>query len=278
MISTAVNPTHFLLPSRDQTPHFSSNSSEQECLVLLKRCKSLEDFKLIHAKILKWGLFCNSFCASNLVASCALSEWGSVQYASSIFRQIYEPQVFDYNTMIKAYVKDLNFGDALNLYVEMLHSGLEPDKFTFPVVLKACAQLRAREGGMQIHGNAFKFGLECDVYVHNSLISFYGKCKKIEPACLIFNQIEDKSIASWSAIITAHASLGLWNDCLMLYAEMNRLGTWRAEESILVSVLSACTHLGFLDLGRSTHAALLRSITELNQVSSSNILLQCVNG
>lgn len=272
MISTAINPTHVLLPPKDQVPEFNSKSSEQECLALLKRCKNLEEFKLVHAKILKWGLLCNSFCASNLVASCALSEWGSVQYACSVFRQILEPQVFDYNTMIKAQVKDLNFDEALTLYVEMLERGIEPDNFTYPAVLKACAQLRALEEGIQIHSDVLKFGLACDIYVQNSLISFYGKCKKVELARSIFEQMEDNSVASWSAIIAAHASVGLWSDCLMLFREMNRLGSWRAEESILVSVISSCTHLGFLDLGRSTHGALLRNIAELNVIVQTSLV------
>ncbi|PKI56925.1 hypothetical protein CRG98_022660 [Punica granatum] len=174
--------------------------------------------------------------------------------------------------MIKAHVKALNFEDALASYVEMLETGVEPDNFTYPALLKACAQLRTLDEGMQIHGNVIKFGLECDVYVQNSLISFYGKCKKIGSACSVFEHMEDKSVASWSAIIAAHASLGLWNECLMLFGQMNRLGFWRAEESILVSVLSACTHLGFLDSGRSTHGALLRNMPELNVIVQTSLI------
>ncbi|KAF8028263.1 hypothetical protein BT93_E1002 [Corymbia citriodora subsp. variegata] len=275
-----IQPTHVLIPPRNHQPipEFHLQLKEQECLSLLKRCKNMEEFKQAHAHILKWGLFWNSFCASNLVATCALSVWGSMAYACSIFHQICEPGTFEFNTMIKGHVKDMNYEEALLVYAAMLERGIEPDNFTFPALLKACALLRALDEGMQIHGQIVKLGLHDDLYVQNSLINLYGKCKKIELSYAVFKNMDQKSVSSWSAIIVANASLGLWNECLMLFGDMNNEGFWRPEESILVNVVCACTHLGALHLGRCVHGSLLRSISSLNvivQTSLINMYAKC---
>lgn len=272
--TTVLNQTHLLFSTKDSlsTPEFNSISKDQECISSLKRCKSIKEIKQIQAQILKYGLLWDPFVAGNLVATCALSDWGSMEYACSIFRCIDEPVSFVFNTMIRGYVKDMNWGQALLLYHEMLESGVEPDNFTYPLLLKACARLSALEEGMLIHGHTFKFGLQDDLFVQNSLINMYGKCANLELSCAVFDQIVDKSDASWSALIAVHASLGKWLECLMLFGDMNREGCCRPEETILVSVLSACTHLGALDLGRCTHGSLLRNISGLNVIVETSLI------
>lgn len=255
-----------------QNIEFNFRLNEQKCLSLLKKCNSTEEFRQVHAQILKLGLFWDSFCASNLVATCALTNWGSLEYACSIFRQIEEPGSFDFNTMIRGYVKNMILEEALLLYEEMLERGVEPDNFTYPPLLKACSLLGALQEGKQIHGHAFKVGLEDDTFVRNSLISMYAKCRQTDHARAVFEKMGEKSIASWSAIIGAHASVEMWHECLVLFSDMSNEGCWRAEESTLVSVLSACTHLGALDLGRRIHGILLRNISQLNVIVQTSLI------
>ncbi|XP_057977393.1 pentatricopeptide repeat-containing protein At1g31920 [Malania oleifera] len=267
--ASVLHQTHSLAP---QNPEFSLGSRENECVSMLKKCRNMEEFKQVHAQILKLGLFWNSFCAGNLIVTCALSNWGSMEYACSVFRELDEPTSYEFNAMIRGHVKDMNSEEALHLYEEMVERGVEPDNFTYPTLLKACTGLFALEEGMQVHGHIFKLGLEDNVFVQNSLVNMYGKCGEIELSCAMFEQMDQKSVASWSALISAHASLGMWSECLRLFGEMNREGCWRAEESTLVSVLSACTHLGALHLGRCIHGSLLRNISGLNIIVETSLI------
>lgn len=269
MIGTIVlDQANLLLPLNDppQNPGLNLSFKEQECFSLLQSCKNMEEFKQAHACSLKFGLFWDSFVASKLLSTCALSCWGSMDYACSMFEQIPEPNTFLFNTMVRGHVKDRNWNKALFFYQLMLEIGVEPDNFTYPIVIKACSRLLEIKFGMQCHGHVFKFAFQDDIFVQNSLINMYGKCGEIEPAWAVFQKMDQRNVASWSAIITAHASLSLWHECLMLLGDMSKEGSWRPEESILVSVLSACSHLGALDLGKSVHGYLLRNISELNVI------------
>ncbi|KAK3210550.1 hypothetical protein Dsin_015256 [Dipteronia sinensis] len=92
--TSVLHQSLFLAQKEDSSKHPQLTIirlKEQECLSFLKRCNNMDQFKQVHAQLLKWGLFSNSFAATNLVATCALSDWGSMDYACSIFRQIDDP-------------------------------------------------------------------------------------------------------------------------------------------------------------------------------------------
>ncbi|CAH8309320.1 unnamed protein product [Eruca vesicaria subsp. sativa] len=260
-----------LLASRDDVSHnpevnHNCRSKEQECLHLLKRCKNIEEFKQVHAKFIKLSLFSSSpFSASSVLSTCAHSGWeNSMNYAASIFREIDDPCTFDYNTMIRGYVNATSFEEALCVYNEMIQEGIEPDNFTYPFLLKACTRLKSLPEGKQIHGHVFKLGFDADVFVQNSLINMYGRCGEMTLSSTVFDKIESKTAASWSSMVSARAGVGMWSDCLMLFREMCRETGLKAEESGMVSALSACANTGALDLGMSIHGYLLRNISELN--------------
>ena len=61
----------------------------------------------------------------------------------------------------------------------------------------------------------------------------------------------------------------------MLFKEMNSEKFWRLEESILVSVLSAGTHFGALDLGKCTHGSLISALNVIVQTSLIDMYVKC---
>ncbi|ESQ33632.1 hypothetical protein EUTSA_v10010030mg [Eutrema salsugineum] len=273
-----------LLASRHdvtQNPEVNNyRAKEQECLYILKRCKNIKEFKQVHARFIKLSLFCSSsFSASNVLSTCAHSGWDkSMNYAASIFRAIDDPCTFDFNTMIRGYVNETGYEEALWFYVEMVKRGIEPDNFTYPCLLKACTRLRSIQEGKQIHGHVFKLGFEVDVFVQNSLINMYGRCGEMELSSAVFEKLESKTAASWSSMVSARAGMGMWSECLMLFREMCRETNLKAEESGMVSALSACANTNALNLGMSIHGFLLRNISELNiavQTSLVDMYAKC---
>ncbi|CAK8540288.1 unnamed protein product [Lathyrus sativus] len=82
----------------------------------------------------------------------------------------------------------------------------------------------------------------------------------------------EKNVVSWSVIIGAHVCVEMWNECLILLGEMCSEGRCRVEESTLVNVLSACSHLGSPNLGKCIHGILLRNISELNVVVETSLI------
>jgi hypothetical protein len=121
----------------------------------------LDEARKLHARHIKLGLDRCPRHARPLLAACTLSGWpGGMELATSIFESLVEPEAFDYNTLMRGHVGggrgrgDREPAAALRLYIDMLEAGVGPDSYTFPFVLKACAQLAALQEGRQVTASA----------------------------------------------------------------------------------------------------------------------------
>ncbi|CAJ1931042.1 unnamed protein product [Sphenostylis stenocarpa] len=162
----------------------------------------MEKFKQVHAQILKLGLFWDSFCGSNLVAPCASSRWGSMEYDCSIFRQTGEPGSFEHNTTNTGNINSMNLEKDLLFYVEMLERGIETDNTYLPL----CTQDALKEGA-QIHGQVFKADLEDDIFVQIGLIGMYGECWEIKHGILLQN-ISELNVVVKTSLIDSYVKCG----------------------------------------------------------------------
>ncbi|KAF6172673.1 hypothetical protein GIB67_041996 [Kingdonia uniflora] len=158
--------------------------------------------------------------------------------------------------MIRGYAKNCDPNASILLYVEMQEREVEPNNFTYPSLLKACSHLSSLKEGMQIHGHVVKFGFDTNIFVQNSLISFYGKCEETKLCYKVFELMNQKVLP-----------LGVHLFLLML-----RDGKFRADESIAVGVLSSSANKGDLNLGRCTHGSLLRAFNGLNIVVETSLI------
>ncbi|CAA6656210.1 unnamed protein product [Spirodela intermedia] len=102
---------------------------------------------------------------------------------------------FPWNSLISGYADLGLYEDAVALYHQMEEDGVEPDQFTFPRVLKACAGLRSNELGEAAHRHAVRAGFGSDPFVLNALVDMYAKCGDIDKACRIFAKITHRDAA-----------------------------------------------------------------------------------
>lgn len=283
MVGGSVLPqtTRLLIPNNhgqgsEQWQHGQQGGHLPAAAPLQSRWRSLEEFRQAHAQFIKLGQDGDPRCASSLIASCALSEWGSMEYAVSIFRRAAAPTTYDVNTLIRGHVLAGDPLAAVLLYKEMKEEeeeGFQGDNFTFTFLLKACARLAAAGEGRQLHGQAHKLGFHGDRFIQNSLISLYGRCGEVALAGAVFERMgAQRNLASWSALMAALTRAGRWAECLALYGRMKSEG-WRAEESALGSVLGAAAHLGALEIGRRAHGCLLRTAAGWSSVVAQTSLL-----
>lgn len=166
-----------------------------------------------------------------------------------------------WNNLIRTYATskgDLQ-KDAIRVFLAMRRSGVSPDEFTFPVLFKACASLNLMGGlgvGRQLHGDAMKRGLCSNVYVQNSLIHFYGSCKKIVDACNAFDEMSFRTVVSWNSVLSACNESVWFQESIRIFFRMLRCGVC-PEETTVVILLSACAEINNLNLGKLFHCQVI---------------------
>lgn len=269
MIGTQIlHLSHQFTGQEDARHCIRRREKEQEWSSLLHSCNCMEEIEQTHTQIIKLGGFHH---LGSLISACALSDWGCMDYACSIFQQMDDPDAFTFNTMLRGHVRGGDPQAAILLYAEMQDRDIQPDNFTYAPLLKGCSHLSALGEGMQIHGHVLKNGFGSNIFVQNSLINMYGKCGEIKSSSTVFDRMDQRSIASWSALISCHTRLGLWWESLSLLGNMTS-GGWRPEETTLVSALSSSSHLGVLDFGRCIHGFLLRNVSGLNIIVQTSLV------
>nr|XP_008387666.2 pentatricopeptide repeat-containing protein At4g21065-like [Malus domestica]XP_017192008.2 pentatricopeptide repeat-containing protein At4g21065-like [Malus domestica] len=237
-----------------KTAIFTANrrEAEQSCLALLQGCDAVSKLSQIHAHVLKSGLQNNPLVLTKFAATA--SDLKAIDYASSFLFSGDADTLYDsflFNTVIRAYAQTSHEKHkALCFYNVMVQGSVLPNKFTYPFVLKACAGIGDLNLGKSVHGSVVKFGFDADVHVCNTMVHMYSCCGGgIEFARKVFDEMPKLDSVSWSAMIGGYVRVGWSTDSVELFREMQMAGV-KPDEITMVSVLSACTDLGALELGK----------------------------
>ena len=143
----------------------------------------------------------------------------------------------------------------------MNDESIVPSRFTISVVLLVVfflAMMGDLNNGKIIHGFAMKMGCDSGVFLSNSLIDMYGKCKCIEDALEIFEMMRGKDIFSWNSIVSVHEEYGDHDGTLRLLDRM--VGARIQLDLVTITIiLPVCSHLAVLMHGREIHGYMIVS-------------------
>ncbi|KAL4197377.1 hypothetical protein AMTRI_Chr04g250780 [Amborella trichopoda] len=244
LLSLGLRHLHYL-PSASQ-PHSKGREGEQACLSLVNSCTSLSHLTQLHSLLIKTCLNSNLLVVTRFIA--IASHLSAIGYASALFSRTAHRDTFLFNTMIRCLsLSDHTGHQGLSLFSLMLRDGITPNKFTFPVALKACSGLSEPIVVPQLHSSIVKFGFNSDLHIQNTLIHAYGSCGDCDMARQVFDGMTKEDTVSWSAMIGAFVRCGFSGDAIALFREMQAFGVV-PDEITVVSVLGACTDVGALGL------------------------------
>ncbi|XP_062010882.1 pentatricopeptide repeat-containing protein At2g22410, mitochondrial-like [Rosa rugosa] len=238
---------------------------------LVEQCSSMSHLKQLHAQIILHRLTNQNLTLGKLISFCSVSDAGDLRYAHLVFDQVHQPNKFMYNSLIRGYSNSNDSFKAMSLYYQMINSGLAPNEFTLPFVLKVCAGKTAYWEGVVVHGQAVKLGIGCQVCVQNGLINVYGVCGLIHCARNVFDEMSERSLVSWNSIIGGYAGVGSWKEAFGLFREMRDFGI-EPDKFTLVNLLSVCSQACDLELGRYLHHYIVVSGMVVDQILRNALL------
>ncbi|ONK57224.1 uncharacterized protein A4U43_C10F17880 [Asparagus officinalis] len=241
---------------------------------LLDSClksKSHHQGKKIHEHILKNNTHITNPVLLEKLALLYLS-CDETATARHLFDKIPQPKIFLWNAMIRSYSWNGPFDKAIEIYHRMLESGVAPNKFTFPFVLKACSGLLALDEGIGIHNYAKTVGLDSDVFVATALIDMYMKCGVLNDSRVVFDAMEKRDVVAWNAMISGFSLHGLYDDTIIFLLEMQRSGIC-PNSSTIVGLLPVVGQVKGSKQGKSIHGFCLRRGFDRVDVSVDTALL-----
>ncbi|XP_061353530.1 pentatricopeptide repeat-containing protein At3g62890-like [Gastrolobium bilobum] len=268
---------------------------------LIESCKSMQEIKQTHAQLITTALISHPVLANKLLK---LVAFASLSYAHKLFDRIPQPDLFIYNTMIKAHsLSPDSCRDSLVVFRLLTRdTGIFPNRYSFVFSFSACGNGLCVQEGEQVRVHSMKFGLENNVFVVNALIGMYGKWGLVEEgrkvfewavdkdlyswntmiaACVgsgdmsqakeLFDGMQEQDVVSWSTIIAGYVQVGCFMEALDFFHKMLRVGP-KPNEYTLVSALAACSNLVALDQGKWIHVYIGRSEIKMNERLLASII------
>ncbi|KAH7537238.1 hypothetical protein FEM48_Zijuj03G0071800 [Ziziphus jujuba var. spinosa] len=145
-------------------------------LRLLASCEDFKSLLQIHGHLIVSGLKQDHSSVTHLIN--AYSFFGKCAVARFLFDSTPNPSVILWNSLIRAYTRSGCYKDALRMYHCMGEQGLEPDKYTFNFVVKACTGALDLQEGVLVHHAGTMVGLMPACTLLNDLNQGLSKGKK----------------------------------------------------------------------------------------------------
>jgi pentatricopeptide repeat protein len=210
----------------------------------------------VHALAARAGLAAETTVANCLISTYARGGAAGAAFARRVFDEMAPASrdLVSWNAVLSAHAQNGLAVDALELYRRMRGpdgGGVEPDAVTLVGVLSSCAHLGARGVGLDVERYVRERipGFRANVQLCNALINFHARCGGLAQAQQLFDEMSQKSIVSWTALITGYGMHGHGDIAISLFERMVSEGTW-PDNVAMVGLLTACSHAGLYEQGR----------------------------
>ncbi|KAK4489865.1 hypothetical protein RD792_000511 [Penstemon davidsonii] len=145
---------------------------------------------------------------------------------------------------------------ALSLFQTNQSTLFHNDPFIFASLIKACGKVHAFPEGKSIHCHVIRVGLDCNVNVLNSLVSFYmGSANLLSYAAFLFDVVSEKSVVTVNCMISGHVKRGHLDVGLSLFIKMLKGcygSSLKPNYVTFVILISGCAEFG-VGTGNALH-------------------------
>ncbi|XP_072972067.1 pentatricopeptide repeat-containing protein At1g26900, mitochondrial [Typha angustifolia] len=213
------------------------------------------DAESLHGYCIKAG-FCSDLNVATAIVTMYMKSRCLVD-ARKLFGVMRRRDLVLYNSMVDGYAKEGLIEESLALVEEMRLEGVEPNSSTFAGLLSACASSGALLIGRRIHGYIREKSLKLDIFLGTALLNMYSKNGCLDEAIEVFDQMPDRDVKAWTAMIMGYGVHGQAEAALQLFYEMEQEGLIPNEVTFL-AVLSACSHGGLVTEGKECFDRMVR--------------------
>ncbi|CAD6336283.1 unnamed protein product [Miscanthus lutarioriparius] len=207
--------------------------------------EGIHQVKQVHAFAVKTNFELHMFVGSSLLDMYAKSE--NIQEARRVFDMLPARDVVSYTAILSGYTQLGLDEEALDLFRQLYNEGMQCNQVTFTALLNALSGLSSMDYGKQVHGLILRRELPFFMALQNSLIDMYSKCGKLLYSRRVFDNMPERSVVSWNAMLMGYGRHGLAHEVVQLFRSMR--DEVKPDSVTLLAVLSGYSHGGLVDEG-----------------------------
>ncbi|KAG6607529.1 Pentatricopeptide repeat-containing protein, partial [Cucurbita argyrosperma subsp. sororia] len=188
-----------------------------------------------------------------------------VDHARMLFDHANNLDGVSWNSLIAGYAQNGKYEELLTIMMKMHQSGLTLNTYTLGSALKACSSNfnGSKIFGTMLHGLTIKLGLHLDVVVGTALLDMYAKTGSLDDAIQIFDQMVDKNVVMYNAMMAGLLQQEKIEDkcaykALNLFFEMKSCGI-KPSMFTYSSLLKACIAVEDFEFAKQIHALICKN-------------------
>ncbi|XP_010269045.1 PREDICTED: pentatricopeptide repeat-containing protein At1g08070, chloroplastic [Nelumbo nucifera] len=212
---------------------------------VIKSCGKILDLggEEVHCCVIKNGFEANSFVGTTLIDM--YSERGAIQLAYQVFSEMAAKNVVAWTAIVRGYIIYGDVGSARLLF----DLTLERDVILWNTMISGYIESKNLVEARRL----FDEMPNRDVMSWNTMLTGYFNNADLESGEGLFEEMPNRNIFSWNGLIGGYALNGQFFKVLSAFKRMLMESDVTPNDATLVSVLSACSRLGALDLGKWVH-------------------------
>ncbi|GAV63916.1 PPR domain-containing protein/PPR_2 domain-containing protein/DYW_deaminase domain-containing protein [Cephalotus follicularis] len=217
---------------------------------VLTSCTGASGFELgrqIHSLITKRNYESHIFVGSSLLDMYA--KGGRIHEARGVFDCLPERDVVCCTAIISGYAQLGLDEEALELFRRLQMEGMSSNYVTYASVLTALSGLTALDQGKQVHNHVLRSQVPSYAVLQNSLIDMYSKCGNLIYSRNVFDNMSDRTVISWNAILVGYGKHGMGKEVVELFKLMREENKVKPDTVTFLAVLCGCSHGGMEDRG-----------------------------
>ncbi|XP_023747612.1 pentatricopeptide repeat-containing protein At3g05340 [Lactuca sativa] len=185
------------------------------------------------------------------------SKCGYLSDASKLFDKMPMKDAVSWNTIISGFFTQGLYNVGFD-YFKTIYSSSGAHRFdrgTITTILSASEGSQFSNVNKMIHSLVIIHGYERETTVANALITSYFSSESFHSAKQVFEEINDRNVVTWTAMISGLAQNQYFEDSLKVFVEMPR-GFVSPNLLTYLSTLMACSGLQALKEGCQIHCLL----------------------
>ncbi|KAH7424827.1 hypothetical protein KP509_11G026900 [Ceratopteris richardii] len=227
---------------------------------ILKACSAVKDIHRgvqTHCHITRQGWICKDVLLGNALVE-MYAKCSNLVKAQQVLEELPVRNIVSWSALITGYLEVGQAAESLRYSRLMQRDGLLPDALTFACMLKACGMIGAVDYGEQLHHEISRQGLlKCNLLLSTVLMDMYIKCGALHKAHEVINELPLRDTISWNVLLAGYAQLGLGEDALKCFHQMQREGV-SLDAVTFTCILKACSSIGAVNKGQEIHHEIAR--------------------
>nr|AYM00567.1 pentatricopeptide repeat protein [Salvia miltiorrhiza] len=129
---------------------------------------------------------------------------------------------------------------------------------TLSYLIESCVDSNSLDLCHKLHARAKKWMHEPDPFLETKLVGMFAKCGSLDDAFKVFDEMRERNLYAWSAVIGAFSREKKWGDVVALFYWMIEDGDVVPDYYMLPKILQACGNCGDVETGELIHGMVIK--------------------